>query len=136
MKTKPAVRKTILIVDNDPAVVAALTARLGALGYACNIAGCGSHALAQFHDDPPDLVISDLNMPQGDGAALAESIRRVSSIPIILISGVKDAYRKQLRGVTDISFLRKPFETQELVQLVAASLAASTNCTNTQHRTA
>ncbi|MBX3323803.1 MAG: response regulator [Phycisphaeraceae bacterium] len=115
--------KHILIVDNDPAVVTALAARLSANGYRCTTANCGSQALARFDADPPDLIISDLNMPQGDGVALAESIRRVSVIPIILISGFKDAYRKQLRHVRDILFLHKPFVTEELVRLVASAIA-------------
>lgn len=116
---------SILIVDNDPNVVGALKARLGGLGYRCLGACCGAQALALFERDPADLVISDLNMPQGDGASLASALRRVSSVPIILISGFKDAYRKTLRGVPDVSFLHKPFETTELVSLVAASLAVA-----------
>lgn len=115
--------KTILIVDNDPGAVTALTARLGSLGYRCTSAGCGSHALAQFEADPPDLVISDLNMPQGDGITLAESIRRSSRVPIILISGFKDEYRRQLRHIPDISFLHKPFDSAVLVELVEIALA-------------
>lgn len=112
----------ILIVDNDPAVVTALTARLGGMGYRCATASCGSQAMAQFLSTTPNLVISDLNMPNGDGATLAESIRKVSSVPILLISGFKDAYRKQLRHVPDVLFLHKPFSTEALIELVEAAL--------------
>ncbi len=127
--------KHILIVDNDPAVVTALAARLGANGYRCTTANCGSQAIARFDADQPDLIISDLNMPQGDGVALAESIRRVSLVPIILISGFKDAYRKQLRHVRDILFLHKPFVTEELVTLVASAIANSELSVATSSRT-
>jgi DNA-binding response OmpR family regulator len=133
---KPDTTTTILIVDNDPAVLAALKARLGGLGYRCNTASCGAHALAQFEADTPDLVISDLNMPQGDGVALAESIRRVSAVPIILISGFKDEYRKQLRHIHDISFLHKPFETAALVELVEVALASARDGSSDHRRAA
>lgn len=113
----------ILIVDNDPSVVAALSARLRGMGYQCTTASCGAQALGQFTAKAPDLVISDLNMPQGDGVTLAESIRRTSSVPIILISGFKDAYRKQLRHVPDVLFLHKPFSTESLIELVEVALA-------------
>ncbi len=114
--------KTILIVDNDPAVVAALTARLGGIGYDCTAAGCGAQALTRFHETPPDLVISDLKMPQGDGIALAESIRRISRVPIILMSGFKIEYRKSLRHIPDVLFLHKPFDSALLIELVEGAL--------------
>jgi DNA-binding response OmpR family regulator len=115
--------KSILIVDNDPGVIAALSARLGGMGYRCTTAGCSDQALSQFSSCNIDLVISDLNMPQGDGAVLAQAIRRTSGVPIIIISGFKDAYRKKLNNIANVSFLHKPFETKELLQLVSASLA-------------
>ncbi|MGD9688933.1 MAG: response regulator [Phycisphaerales bacterium] len=113
----------ILLVDNDPSVLAALQARIAALGYRCTTARSGGQALATFAKDPPELVISDLHMPQGDGATLAEAIRRTSDVPIILISGFKDAFRRQLRQIPDVSFLHKPFETAALLELIQASLA-------------
>lgn len=114
--------KMILLVDNDPSVIAALEARLSGMGYRCRTSSCGSEALEHFRQQPPDLVISDLNMPLGDGAGLAASIRQHSNVPIILISGFKDAYRKTLRGIPDISFLHKPFNTEDLLALVEASI--------------
>lgn len=123
MQSNPS--KTILIVDNDPSVLAALKARLGGMGYGCITASCGAQALGTFATNGADLVISDLNMPQGDGVALAEGIRRVSNVPIILISGCKDDYRKRLRSIQDVSFLHKPFESEEMVRLVEAALGVA-----------
>lgn len=128
--------KTILIVDNDPNVLTALAARLTGLGYRCLKATSGSQALGLFETDAPDLVISDLNMPQGDGASLAATIRRFSNVPIILISGFKDAYRKALRGVPDISFLHKPFDTEDLIALIGTSLEQHQSATHTDHHLA
>ena len=118
---RPSTR-TILVVDNDRGVVNALATRLGASGYTCCSAGSGSQALAQFQERPIDLVISDLNMPQGDGVTLAQSIRRMSNVPIILVSGFKADFRRRLRGIADVSFLHKPFESKELLDLVASAL--------------
>jgi len=128
--------KSILIVDNDPSVLAALSARLGGMGYRCTTAVGGAQALGKFSSCNADLVISDLNMPQGDGADLAQAIRRISGVPIIVISGFKDAYRKKLREIADVSFLHKPFETEILLQLVSASLAAPRSSSDTKVRAA
>lgn len=124
--------KSILIVDNDPSVVAALSARLGGMGYSCITACCGDQARSTFSFCGADLVITDLNMPQGDGADLARAIRRASGVPIIVISGFKDAYRKRLSEIADVSFLHKPFETETLLQLVSASLAAPRSQSDTK----
>ncbi len=118
-------RRTILVVDNDPVVVSALTTRLSVNGYACSIARCGSEALTRFQECPHDLVVSDLHMPRGDGVTLAESIRRLSDVPIILMSGVKDDFRRRLRTLRDVSFLHKPFETRTLLDVVAATIRSN-----------
>ena len=114
--------RTILVVDNDPALVSALTLRLEANGYSCVVARSGTEGFAQFQRLSVDLVLSDLNMPHGDGVALAESIRRVSQVPIVLVSGHKEEFRRRLRGIPDVTFLRKPFLPQELLEVVAAAL--------------
>ncbi|UYV13104.1 MAG: response regulator [Phycisphaera sp.] len=117
------VPKSILLVDNDRGVLAALTARLGGMGYRCESACSGAQALSLFKLHGADLIISDLNMPQGDGETLAENIRRVSDVPMIIISGFKDAPRKKLVGIPGVRFLEKPFEGSVLAELVGATLA-------------
>jgi DNA-binding response OmpR family regulator len=120
---------TILIIDNDPCVVRALTARLESLGYLCRTAGTGAQGLAEFNSGSIDLVISDLNMPEGDGITLAQSIRRISPVPIIFISGFKDEFKRRLRDIPNVSLLRKPFKTQDLIDLMEAELGrAPVNC--------
>lgn len=112
----------ILIVDNDPAVLRVLESRLAGMGYGCVTATSGAQALASFRPGETGLVISDLNMPQGDGASLAAAIRRNSDVPILLISGFKDAYRREMRNIPDVMFLHKPFETRDLVDIVRATI--------------
>lgn len=115
-------QRTILIADDDSAVTTALSVRLAAEGHRCITARTGAEALACFDAESPDLVICDLHMPDGDGATLAECIRRTSSVPIILISGVRDEFRRRLRRIPDVSFLRKPFLTSDVLELVDAAL--------------
>lgn len=117
-------RRRILIADDDPHVRLILESRLGAMGYDCVTVESGVQAIARFKPDDVDLVISDLNMPHGDGADLAAAIRRVSGVPLILISGFKDAFRKRMRGIPDVMFLHKPFETRELVELVRSAIGS------------
>lgn len=113
---------SILVVDNDPNVLAVLTARLGGMGYHCTTAQGGEEALSRFASMGADLVISDLNMPNGNGVEFARSLRERSDVPLILVSGFKDAYRKHLRGVANVSFLHKPFSSEELASLVQGML--------------
>ncbi|MFG0242479.1 MAG: response regulator [Phycisphaerales bacterium JB041] len=120
-------RKTILIVDNDPDVLSVVTARLRPMGFDCYTASSGAQALAVFNEMEPDLIISDLNMPQGDGTVLAKNIRRHSDAPIILISGFRGEFRKQLRAIPNVAFLHKPFETTALLDLVEATFALQTD---------
>lgn len=112
----------ILVVDNDPLVVAMLTARLEGMGHVCHAAASGNDGLALFDERSFDLVISDLNMPNGDGLVLASGIRRRSRVPLILVSGFKDAYRRWLRDIADVTFVHKPFDSRELTGLVQDAL--------------
>lgn len=116
------VSSVILIVDNDPMVVAALDARLTGMGFRCERAGSGAQALAQFERYEPDLVITDFNMPQGDGATFVRSVRRISSVPIIVISGCPDAAKATQWRALGVTFLRKPFDSDRLMELVREAL--------------
>lgn len=113
----------ILIIDNDEGVVHALAVRLTHCGYACATATSGSQGLSMFRDQPADLVISDLNMPAGDGVSLASSLRKHSDVPIIFITGFQDEYRRRLRAIDNVTVFRKPFDTQDLLEIVEAELS-------------
>ena len=117
--------RTILIADDDSAITTAISVRLASEGHRCIVARSGAEALGCFDRESPDLVICDLHMPDGDGANLAECIRATSSVPIILISGVREVFRRRLRRIADVTFLRKPFLTSDLLQVVDAALVAS-----------
>jgi DNA-binding response OmpR family regulator len=114
---------TLLIVDNDDGLRAALAARLAAHGYRCITACSGAQALSLFQEQEVQFVITDLNMPAGDGVALATEIRRRSDVPIMFITGFRDAFKRVMRSVKDVLILQKPFDPQELVSLIETTLA-------------
>lgn len=122
---RPDNPQTLLVVDNDPELVKALSIRLTHAGYRCLVAGTGTQAIAEFARERIDLVISDLDMPCGDGVALGESIRRVSPVPLIFITGFKDSFKRRLRNVSNATVLRKPFDSDELLGLVECALSQS-----------
>lgn len=115
----------ILIVDNDEDVVRGLSRRLESLGYRCQTARTGAQGLAEFSLGDIDLVITDLNMPVLDGVALVGKIRQSSDVPIIIITGFREEFTQHLKSLQDIVILRKPFDSQQLVDLVTTELALS-----------
>jgi len=115
-------KRTILVIDNDADLTLALTKRLGSLGYRCIAAASGAQGLAEFNGGGVDLIVSDLNMPGGDGVALAETIRRTSSVPIIFVTGFRDDFKRRLRLIENVTTLRKPFKSQDLIDLIKTAL--------------
>ena len=115
----------ILIVDNHESIAEAIAVRLRSEGYECATAYDGAQALAVFQSGAFDLVISDLAMPGGDGIALGESIRRISRVPMIFITGYQSEYFERMQALRDVSVLRKPFEEGSLLDLVETELALS-----------
>ena len=77
----------ILVVDDDPAMVGAITALVGTEGHQVITAYDGLTAVRRFHEDHPDLVLLDLAMPGPDGFTVAGQIRAAGEAPIIVVSG-------------------------------------------------
>lgn len=114
---------TILVIDNDESLLAVLERRLEHLGYRCDTAACGAQGIAGFDPDRHDLVVTDLNMPGGDGVALARAIREVSDVPIVVVTGYRDAFRTRVRAVPGLTVMEKPFDFNDLVDVVDAEIA-------------
>jgi CheY-like chemotaxis protein len=113
------VMKTILIVDDDVAVREVLTDILSDEGYETVCAGDGLKALRLVDQADIDLVISDINMPNLNGAELATVLKqspKTTNIPVLALTSLSE-----LRRSTDKSFaaiLHKPFQLEELVETV------------------
>jgi two-component system, NtrC family, response regulator GlrR len=119
----------ILLVDDDPDLLKLISLRLGSAGYRVRTADSGETALAALALARPGLVITDLKMPGIDGMQLFEAIHRQHpALPVIILTAhgtIPDAVSATQRGV--FGFLTKPFDSQELLQKVAASLKLSGN---------
>ncbi|MFK7959634.1 MAG: response regulator [Phycisphaerales bacterium] len=116
---------TILIVDNDEGMTAALSFRLGSHGYHCITAASGAQGIAACREQDVDLIITDLNMPAGDGVALAQTVRTFSQIPIVIVSGFHGDFRDRLNRIENVTVLPKPFDTSRLIDLIEADLIMS-----------
>ena len=113
---------TILIVDNDPDLRRVISLRLSRAGYSCVEAGTGAQALSEWRRRSFDVVVSDLNMPSGDGIALADALQRDEAVPIIFITGFREDFKRPLRRVNNVSLLEKPFDPSVLIDLIEATL--------------
>ena len=114
----------ILIIDDDEDLLEALSIRFRSLGYHCVTAASVEEGLEQFRLGRVDLVITDLMMPPSDGLFLLLTIRKVSTVPIIVISGLTRERPSFLKDFPDILFVSKPVDSESLADLVAAELAA------------
>lgn len=125
MSTAGAAR--ILVVDDDPDLLALIGMRLSSAGYTVAQAASGLEALAVFRAERPRAVVTDLRMDGMDGHALFERLHaEAPSVPVIILTAhgtIPDAVAATQRGV--FSFLTKPFDGRELLARVAAAIALS-----------
>lgn len=113
----------ILVVDDEAQIARVLRRSLAARGYEVQVAGEGEEALEIFNAWSPDLVITDLSMPNMSGLELCRRIRATSQAPIIVLS-VKGEERAKVEaldaGADD--YVTKPFGIDELLARVRATL--------------
>jgi DNA-binding response OmpR family regulator len=111
----------ILVVDDDPAMVGAITALVGTEGHQVITAYDGLTAVKRFREESPDLVLLDLAMPGPDGFTVAGQIRAAGGAPILVVSG-ESAEEAKVRalGIGADDYLVKPFGKAELLARIAA----------------
>jgi DNA-binding response OmpR family regulator len=114
---------TILIVDDDRAMVGMVAALLGEEGYDVATAYDGEQAIKRHRDDQPDLVVLDRRLPRVDGDEVCRQIRASGDTPILMLTGEKgsDERAKLLDAGAD-DYLEKPFAPKELRARVRALL--------------
>lgn len=116
----------ILVVDDDPAMVGAITALVGTEGHQVITAYDGLTAVRRFREENPDLVLLDLAMPGPDGFTVAGQIRSAGEAPIIVVSGESSEGAKvKALGIGADDYLVKPFGRQELLARIAAVMRRS-----------
>ncbi|HEY7941400.1 MAG TPA: response regulator transcription factor [Candidatus Limnocylindrales bacterium] len=111
----------ILVVDDDPAMVGAITALVGTEGHQVITAYDGLTAVRRMREDAPDIVLLDLAMPGPDGFAVAGQIRAAGTTPILVVSGESsEAAKVRALGMGADDYLTKPFGKGELLARIAA----------------
>ena len=118
--------KKVLVVDDEPQITRVLRRSLIAHRYDVRTAADGLSALDTFHDWHPDLIITDLQMPEMDGMEFCREIRKVSTLPIIVLSvrGEEKTKVQALDAGAD-DYVTKPFGIDELLARVRAALRRS-----------
>ena len=109
---------TILVVDDDTRLLAALKTRLEAIGCRCIACVTAGEAMVHIATTHIDLVITDLALPGVDGLSILGLIRNESDTPVIVISGHPEKYGRLLDRFRNVSVMQKPFEIKELVRCV------------------
>ena len=139
MTTAVAAGERVLVVDDEPDIVALVAYHLARSGYQVATAATGAEALAQASRERPALVVLDLMLPDRSGFEVleqlraSESTRRLAVLMLTARGGEADRIRGLSLGADD--YLAKPFSPQELVLRVGAILrrvaAAPTDATRT-----
>jgi two-component system KDP operon response regulator KdpE len=122
-----ATQPRVLVVDDEPQIVRGLKIILRSAGYAVEAAETKADALALLASRPPDAMVLDLVLPDGQGVEVCREVRRWSRLPIVVLSAVGDE-REKVRaldaGADD--YVTKPFSTDELLARLRAVLRRST----------
>jgi DNA-binding response OmpR family regulator len=123
--TAPA--KTVLVVDDEPTLVATLKYNLEREGYRVVSAGDGEKAITLARSERPDLMILDLMLPAVDGLEVCRILRREMTLPILMLTarvGEVDKVVGLEIGADD--YVTKPFSTRELLARIRALLRRTT----------
>ena len=113
----------ILLVDDDPNIRQLVNLYLQKEGFEVIMADRGDEAVKIFKNTPPNLILLDLMLPGMDGWQVCREIRKVSDIPIIMLTAKDETFDKVLGlelGADD--YIVKPFEMKELVARIKAVL--------------
>jgi two-component system KDP operon response regulator KdpE len=120
-------RRLILVIDDEPAIVRLIRAKLLADDFQVITANSGEACLAVLEEQRPDLILLDLMMPGIDGFETLRRIRAIGPIPVIMLTARVadvDKLRGFQAGADD--YLTKPFNPDELTARVTAVLRRST----------
>lgn len=129
LHTEPLRTGKILLVDDDENFISLMIACLTLHGYRVTAAENGQRAIETLQQIKPDLVISDIMMPEMNGYELVDAIRQtadISWIPVIFLSA-KDQVSDRVRGLSSGAnvYMVKPFGIDELVAQIESTLRSS-----------
>lgn len=125
-------KKRILIVDDDENIAELISLYLNKECYETQIAGDGEAAISAFHEFSPNLILLDIMLPGMDGYQVCTELRKISNVPIIMLSAKGEVFDKVLGlkiGADD--YIVKPFDSNELVARVGAVLRRTSSVEET-----
>jgi DNA-binding response OmpR family regulator len=131
--TYEAVKK-ILVADDEPTLVLAITYNLEKAGYEVVTARDGEATLAAARDTLPDLIILDVMMPRLSGIEVCRILRKETDVPILILSARADETEKAQgleAGAND--YVTKPFSMSQLITRVRSLLAPSEHVPPADH---
>src|SRR4029077_18589383 len=123
-RTDPMTQTRVLVVDDDSSARIAMQRLLAARGYAVELAADGNEALERIAELPPDIVVTDLDMPNMNGmqllAALHEQQRGLPVIVVTSAAEVRSAVDAMRAGAID--YILKPVEFDELLLAIGRAI--------------
>jgi two-component system KDP operon response regulator KdpE len=121
--TDPGTKRNILLVDDEPQITRMLRTTLTSRGYNVRSAGDGDEALEVMREWVPDLLITDLSMPNMAGIELCRRVRAKSQMPIIVLSvRGEDKMKVEALDAGADDYVTKPFSMTEILARVRAGL--------------
>lgn len=116
-------KKLIVVVDDDRNIAELIQLYLEREGFDTRIFGSGKALLEAFGELTPDLILLDIMLPELDGLEVLKSLRRISAVPVVMLTAKGETFDKVLGlelGADD--YLVKPFDGKELTARVKAVL--------------
>lgn len=128
-------QQTVLIADDEPQIREILSIYFKKEGFKVIEAADGAEALVQVQAGKPDIILLDIMMPVLDGLEVCKQVRKISDIPIIMLTA-KDSDDDRILGleIGADDYISKPFNTREVVARVKAVLRRTNSSLNTQNK--
>jgi len=118
--------RTILLAEDDLALLRAVTLRLEAAGYLVSAVQDGYQALEQCRKLRPDLLLMDINLPAGSGTSVQQRLQDADPplrIPVVYMTGDQSpAIIREVRKLGGFGIVYKPVHTSELLRMIAAAI--------------
>jgi two-component system KDP operon response regulator KdpE len=127
--------KRILVIDDERQIIRMLRASLQSSGYEVLTAQNGIEGFEKFQSGRPNLIVTDLAMPDMNGLELTQAVRQIDRTPIIVLS-VRDTDAMKVKALDEGAddYLTKPFSMPELLARIRVQLRRTTTTEPTQTR--
>lgn len=118
----------VLIVDDEPDLITLLTDQVGMLGHEVAVARDGIEGIQSAMARRPDVVVTDVIMPNMDGPEMLQELRRrpeTCDVPVIALTALTDARtRKRMASLGVVGFLAKPYELRDLAAQITRATSS------------